>query len=208
MLLGTSQTEPWSWAPAHGLCLLPPRTPEFLVPRCFIRFSCAGRIFLPGCLPGSFDGLKLSWNWLVVVREKHCSGWLINSVLWGGAVGCSGKTRPAGCSPSQFTIYQPAETVFLSHNNQSVSAKRTGPVSFFPFSSVIRRRVAAHFSVRPGPVSIVIDFDYTHGSITSCLLICIFNCRKQFSDFNIIAHHREELEDFAQRFKLKRWKNK
>jgi len=31
--------------------------------------------------------------------------------------------------------------------------------SFFPFSSVIRSRVAAHFSVTPGPMSIVIDFD-------------------------------------------------
>jgi len=58
--------------------------------------------------------------------------------------------------------------------------------------------------LRLGPCRLSLTLTHTHGSITSCLLICIFNCRKQFSDFNIIAHHREELEDFAQRFKLKK----
>ena len=78
--------------------------------------------------------------------------------------------------------------------------------SFFPFSSVIRSRVAAHFSVTPGPMSIVIDFD-SYTWIDYQLppdLHKVFHCRKLFIDFNIIAHHREELEDFAQRFKLKK----
>jgi len=42
--------------------------------------------------------IRWSKTWLKLagfVREKHCSGWLMNSVRWGGSAGWSGKTRPA-----------------------------------------------------------------------------------------------------------------
>ena len=67
--------------------------------------------------------VRWSETWLKLagfVREKYCSGWVINSVLGGGGgAGWSGKTRPANADPAHSALVHHVDT------DQMINSART-----------------------------------------------------------------------------------